>query len=68
MKKVIYESLLAKKNKGQRSFAVLIDPDNVNAEKIEELASLAVSAASPKRGGSPQRDSNPCNLREREVS
>src|SRR6201992_1516826 len=44
MKQFIYETLLAKKRKGQRSFAVLIDPDNVNAEKIEELTSLAVSA------------------------
>src|SRR6267142_1511056 len=44
MKQFIYESLLAKKRKGKKSFAVLIDPDNVNAEKIEELTSLAVSA------------------------
>ena len=44
MKQIIYESLLAKKKKGQKSFAVLIDPDNVNPKKIEELTSLAVSA------------------------
>src|SRR6201985_1631906 len=44
MKQFIYESLLAKKQRGKKSFAVLIDPDNVNAEKIEELTSLAVSA------------------------
>src|ERR1700743_3037734 len=44
MKQVIYESLSAKKRKGLRSFAVLIDPDNVNAEKSEELTGLAVSA------------------------
>jgi phosphoglycerol geranylgeranyltransferase len=44
MKQFIYETLLAKKRKGQRSFAVLIDPDNVNAEKIDELTSLAVTA------------------------
>src|ERR1700744_1795406 len=44
MKQFIYENLLAKKRKGQRSFAVLIDPDNVNAEKIDELTSLAVTA------------------------
>jgi len=44
MKQFIYESLLAKKNKGQRSFAVLIDPDNVNAAKIDELTGLAVNA------------------------
>src|SRR6185437_6932068 len=44
MKKAIYESLLAKKIEGQRSLAVLIDPDHVDAEKIEELTGLAVSA------------------------
>ncbi len=44
MKQFIYESLLAKKEKGQRSFAVLIDPDNVNPEKIDELTELAVNA------------------------
>jgi putative glycerol-1-phosphate prenyltransferase len=44
MKKVIYESLLAKKAKGQRSFVVLIDPDNVNAAKLDELTALAVRA------------------------
>ena len=44
MKQFIYESLLAKKKKGQRSFAVLIDPDNVNAGKIDELTGLAVDA------------------------
>src|SRR6201999_79245 len=44
MMQSIYETMLAKKRKGQRSFAVLIDPDNVNAEKIDELTSLAVTA------------------------
>jgi putative glycerol-1-phosphate prenyltransferase len=44
MKQFIYENLLAKKRKGQRSFAVLIDPDKVNAKKIDELTSLAVTA------------------------
>jgi putative glycerol-1-phosphate prenyltransferase len=44
MKQSIYEPLLAKKKKGQRSFAVLIDPDNVNAAKIDELTHLTVSA------------------------
>lgn len=44
MKQFIYESLLARKKKGQRSFAVLIDPDNVNAAKIDELTGLAVDA------------------------
>src|ERR1700742_2904326 len=44
MKQSIYETMLAKKRKGQKSFAVLIDPDNVNTEKIDELTSLAVTA------------------------
>src|SRR6201985_14256 len=44
MKQTIYQSLLAKKKKGQKSFAVLIDPDNVNEAKIDELTHLPVSA------------------------
>src|ERR1700750_2773390 len=44
MKQFIYESLLAKKKKGTKSFAVLIDPDNVNAGKLDELTNLAVTA------------------------
>src|SRR3984957_13406937 len=44
MKHFIYDSLLVKKKKGQRSFAVLIDPDNVNGDKIDELTELALSA------------------------
>jgi phosphoglycerol geranylgeranyltransferase len=44
MKQTIYESLLAKKKKGIRSFAVLIDPDKVNAQKIDELTNLVVNA------------------------
>jgi len=44
MKETIYGSLVAKKKKGQKSFALLIDPDKVNAEKIEELTGLALLA------------------------
>ncbi|MDP4246899.1 MAG: geranylgeranylglyceryl/heptaprenylglyceryl phosphate synthase [Bacteroidota bacterium] len=44
MKQRIYESLLAKKRKGQKSFAVLVDPDHVNPEKLDTLTALAVSA------------------------
>jgi phosphoglycerol geranylgeranyltransferase len=44
MKPRIYESLLAKKRKGQKSFAVLVDPDHVNPEKLDTLTALAVSA------------------------
>lgn len=44
MKKTIYESLLAGKAKGRHSLAVLVDPDNVNGSKLEELTALAVAA------------------------
>jgi phosphoglycerol geranylgeranyltransferase len=44
MKQRIYDSLLAMKKKGQKSFAVLVDPDNVNAEKLDILTVLAVNA------------------------
>src|SRR6185503_2103218 len=40
----IYQSLLERKAKGQKSFAVLIDPDKVTVDKIDELTSLAISA------------------------
>lgn len=41
----IYQSLLQKKAKGQKSFAVLVDPDKVTVETIDELTSLAIEAA-----------------------
>lgn len=40
----IYQSLVQKKAKGQKSFAVLIDPDKVDAQQISELCSLSVDA------------------------
>ena len=40
----IYNSLTDKKTKGQKSFAVLIDPDKVNMEKVDDLVRLAVDA------------------------
>jgi phosphoglycerol geranylgeranyltransferase len=40
----IYQSLLLRKEEGQKSFAVLIDPDKVTTEKTDELVSLAVEA------------------------
>src|SRR5215510_4167194 len=45
MVETIYQSILSKKKKGQKSFAVLIDPDKVNAAGLEELTELAVNAA-----------------------
>ena len=39
-----YQTLLNKKAKGHKSFAVLVDPDKVTAPKIDELVALAVDA------------------------
>ncbi|HET9057726.1 MAG TPA: geranylgeranylglyceryl/heptaprenylglyceryl phosphate synthase [Chitinophagaceae bacterium] len=40
----IYNSLVDKKKSGRKSFAVLIDPDKVNAQKMDELVKLCVMA------------------------
>jgi putative glycerol-1-phosphate prenyltransferase len=40
----IYNSLAEKKRYGKKSFAVLVDPDNVNDEKMHHLIELAVTA------------------------
>ncbi|MDX2047822.1 MAG: geranylgeranylglyceryl/heptaprenylglyceryl phosphate synthase [Chitinophagaceae bacterium] len=40
----IYRSLTEKKENGHKSFAVLIDPDKVNEQKIDVLTELAVEA------------------------
>ena len=44
MQNRIYESLVVKKSKGEKSFAVLVDPDKVDADAIDELIALAVEA------------------------
>lgn len=44
MKSGIIRNLTEKKNKGKKSFAVLIDPDNVNSNILDELIELSVSA------------------------
>lgn len=44
MKHRIYTQLLERKQKGQKSFAVLIDPDKVNKESVEQLVKLSVDA------------------------
>ncbi len=44
MKTRLYHQLLEKKSKGQKSFALLIDPDKVNEEKIDQLSRLATEA------------------------
>ncbi|MBP6688028.1 MAG: geranylgeranylglyceryl/heptaprenylglyceryl phosphate synthase [Lacibacter sp.] len=44
MKQHIYTQLLERKQKGQKSFAVLIDPDKVNPPTIEQLVKLSVEA------------------------
>ena len=41
MKQALYQSFIEKKKAGQKSFAVLIDPDKVDAEKIDQLVTLA---------------------------
>ena len=40
----IYNSLVEKKRHGKKSFAVLIDPDNVNNDKMQPVIDLAVKA------------------------
>jgi len=40
----IYQGIAAKKKEGRKSFAVLIDPDKVNEQKIGELAALTAAA------------------------
>ena len=40
----IYNSLVEKKRHGKKSFAVLIDPDKVNDNKMQPLIDLSVSA------------------------
>lgn len=45
MQHTTYQSLTGKKSAGQKSFAVLVDPDKVNAQRIETLCRLAVDAS-----------------------
>ncbi len=40
----LYHTLALRKQKGQKSFAVLIDPDKVNASSVMELVQLSVAA------------------------
>src|ERR1700709_1714992 len=44
MLKPIHNSLTERKEQGRKSFAVLIDPDNVNDSNIGQLISLSVAA------------------------
>jgi phosphoglycerol geranylgeranyltransferase len=44
MLKGIYHSFTERKRLGKKSFAVLIDPDKVNEENLEQLIALAISA------------------------
>ena len=44
MKTRLYQQLQEKKTRGQKSFAVLIDPDKVDEEKIDQLTRLATAA------------------------
>lgn len=40
----IYTSLTEKKHNGKKQFAVLIDPDKVNAGSVSRLVKIAVEA------------------------
>lgn len=44
MNKVLYHNLVTRKQKGQKSFAVLIDPDKVDAALLDRLTSLSMEA------------------------
>ena len=44
MKHGIYESLLDRKRKGKKSFAVLVDPDKITLPQLTTLAGLATDA------------------------
>jgi phosphoglycerol geranylgeranyltransferase len=45
MKTRLYQDLADRKSKGHKSFAMLIDPDKVNAAKIDQLTQLATAAS-----------------------
>ena len=44
MKQALYKTFIDKKKAGEKSFAVLIDPDKVTLQSIDQLVSLAVEA------------------------
>jgi putative glycerol-1-phosphate prenyltransferase len=44
MKMNVYQSLLEKKKNGEKSFAILIDPDKVSTASLTTLVDLAIAA------------------------
>jgi putative glycerol-1-phosphate prenyltransferase len=44
MKQALYQQFLERKRSGSKSFAVLIDPDKVDNQKIDQLLTLAADA------------------------
>ena len=44
MKIAVYQSLVEKKKAGKKSFAVLVDPDKVSTNSLDDIISLAVKA------------------------
>jgi phosphoglycerol geranylgeranyltransferase len=44
MKMPVYHSLEMKKKKGQKSFAILIDPDKADSSSLEQVLELAIEA------------------------
>ncbi len=45
MQHTIHQSLSGKKSAGLKSFAVLVDPDKVNPQRIDQLSRLCIDAA-----------------------
>ena len=44
MKQALYKTFIDNKNQGRKSFAVLIDPDKVTPQNIDQLVSLGIDA------------------------
>jgi phosphoglycerol geranylgeranyltransferase len=44
MKNTLYQHFVKNKQQGQKSLAVLIDPDKVDAAKVDQLVSIAIDA------------------------
>jgi phosphoglycerol geranylgeranyltransferase len=45
MTRKIYQSIIERKASGNRSFAVLLDPDNIALDRVDELVSLCTGAS-----------------------
>ncbi len=45
MTRNIYHSIVERKSSGKKSFAVLIDPDNLSLDKVDDLVALSIKAS-----------------------